>query len=264
MSADARKSYEEWNAYRRASVSGPRGDLALIGLHEIRERNTAVEGVPGLWSPLAPGVLGLALTAGSEDRVEVDGRGLDGTIKLTADREVVRFTDRLTAQATWQPGSDHLLAIWDAEKAEVGSFERIEVYPFDPAWVIEAEFVPADEERRVDFSHVSDRDGHSRSHESPGDFRFVFEGRERVLKPFDSDGSLIVVFGDATNGKETYGMGRMVAAKLGEDGKATLDFNQAFLPPCAFSPHFNCPLPPAGNRLPFGIKAGERSVLHRG
>lgn len=263
MSGAGLEAFEEGARARRRSVVSPRGDLALIGLHEIKERMTRIEGIPGLWSPLAPGFQGLALTAEPSDGIAVDGRPLDGTIKLNADREVVGFSDRLTAQATQQPGSDHLLGVWNAEADAVKRFADISAYPYDPSWVIEAEYVQAKDERRVEFSHVSDRDGMARSHVSPGDFRFELGGKPYVLKPFDSEGALIIVFGDATNGEETYGMGRMLAAEFAGGSRAILDFNRAFLPPCAFSPHFNCPLPPAGNRLPFGIRAGERKVLWR-
>jgi uncharacterized protein len=37
-----------------------------------------------------------------------------------------------------------------------------------------------------------------------------------------------------------------------------LDFNRAFLPPCAFGAGYLCPIPPAQNRLPFAVDAGER------
>ncbi|UFS57954.1 DUF1684 domain-containing protein [Subtercola endophyticus] len=46
-------------------------------------------------------------------------------------------------------------------------------------------------------------------------------------------------------------------------GTVTLDFNRAYLPPCAFSYHFNCPMPPAQNRLTVPITAGEKNVLAR-
>jgi uncharacterized protein (DUF1684 family) len=45
------------------------------------------------------------------------------------------------------------------------------------------------------------------------------------------------------------------------DGSITLDFNRAFLPPCAFSYNYNCPIPPEQNRFPFKVEAGEKNVL---
>jgi uncharacterized protein (DUF1684 family) len=36
-----------------------------------------------------------------------------------------------------------------------------------------------------------------------------------------------------------------------------LDFNRAVNLPCAFTDFATCPLPPAGNHLPFEVTAGE-------
>jgi hypothetical protein len=47
------------------------------------------------------------------------------------------------------------------------------------------------------------------------------------------------------------------------DGTITLDFNRAYLPPCAFNYNFNCPMPPVANRFSFAIEAGEKNVLNR-
>jgi uncharacterized protein (DUF1684 family) len=67
------------------------------------------------------------------------------------------------------------------------------------------------------------------------------------------------VFGDRTNGKETYGGGRFVyTAPPAEDGTVVVDFNRAYNPPCVFSPYATCPLPWPANRLPVRIEAGER------
>ena len=72
-------------------------------------------------------------------------------------------------------------------------------------------------------------------------------------------GRLWLVFGDETNGGETYGGGRfLVTGPVQPDGRVEVDFNLAYNPPCVFSPYATCPLPPDGNRLPLRIEAGER------
>ena len=42
-------------------------------------------------------------------------------------------------------------------------------------------------------------------------------------------------------------------------GRVTLDFNQSYNPPCAFTSFASCPLPPAQNRLDLAIDAGEKA-----
>ena len=38
-----------------------------------------------------------------------------------------------------------------------------------------------------------------------------------------------------------------------------MDFNQAYNPPCSFSPYTTCPLPPKENRLTVPIPVGEKA-----
>jgi uncharacterized protein (DUF1684 family) len=77
-------------------------------------------------------------------------------------------------------------------------------------------------------------------------------------------GGAFLSFLDATSGKESYGGGRYLldtikGADLGrEGGRVVLDFNFAYQPSCAYSSDWVCPLPPASNRLPAPVRAGER------
>lgn len=67
------------------------------------------------------------------------------------------------------------------------------------------------------------------------------------------------MFGDQTNGKTTYSGGRfLVIAAPGPDEEYVLDFNQAYNPPCVFTPYATCPLPAPENQLTTAIEAGER------
>ena len=88
------------------------------------------------------------------------------------------------------------------------------------------------------------------------------DGIQYLLDAFDDDGTLILVFGDLTNGLESYSAGRflLVSPDPGSD-EITLNFNHAFVPPCGFSIHYNCPLPPPQNRIQKAIRAGERNSL---
>ena len=75
------------------------------------------------------------------------------------------------------------------------------------------------------------------------------------------DGRLFLVFGDKTNGKETYGGGRFLYTDPPQNGRVELDFNRAYNPPCVFSHYATCPLPPPGNKLPLPILAGEKKFV---
>jgi uncharacterized protein len=66
-----------------------------------------------------------------------------------------------------------------------------------------------------------------------------------------------VLFRDATSGSDTYPLGRYIDPIRLPDGRYLLDFNAAYNPACAFSDHYNCPIPPRGNTLGVAIRAGE-------
>ncbi|MBD3922734.1 DUF1684 domain-containing protein [Paenibacillus sp. PR3] len=253
---------EEWRAYRHQSVIGPQGDLALILLQNIQEP-TRIDGIPGLWAPRTSASNGLLLTASISDGITVDGRPVEGTVTLESDVSVVQFSDTLSAMATEQPGSEHLLAVWDIQIEPVQSFDSISTYPYDPQWIIEGTYVAGEQGQTASFAHIADQEGSLRHHQSPGEIQFEVDGVPCRMTPFASGESLIIIFGDLTNGQETYGLGRMLLVTVNTDGTAVLDFNRAFLPSCAFSHHFNCPIPPRQNRLPFEVKAGEKQVVHR-
>ena len=96
---------------------------------------------------------------------------------------------------------------------------------------------------------------------TPGVVELDIGGRAHRLAALESEaGRLWLVFGDETNGTETYGGGRfLVTGPVQPDGSVEVDFNLAYNPPCVFSPYATCPLPPDGNRLPVRIEAGERA-----
>jgi Protein of unknown function (DUF1684) len=47
------------------------------------------------------------------------------------------------------------------------------------------------------------------------------------------------------------------------DGRVVLDFNRATNLPCAYTDLATCPLPPAENRLPIAVEAGEKTPYAR-
>jgi hypothetical protein len=80
----------------------------------------------------------------------------------------------------------------------------------------------------------------------------------RLLEPGVGEHDLAVFFRDATTGRESYGVGRYVDPVALPDGRYVLDFNVAYNPACAYSEHYNCPIPPRANQLSVAIRAGEK------
>ena len=70
--------------------------------------------------------------------------------------------------------------------------------------------------------------------------------------------SLSTFFLDELSGKETYGVGRYIDIDVkGLPKTLTIDFNRAYNPNCARSPHYNCPL--ATDKIPVALRAGEKT-----
>jgi uncharacterized protein (DUF1684 family) len=105
--------------------------------------------------------------------------------------------------------------------------------------------------------------GNQRRATRVGWFDFLAGGRTlrleavRLLEPGVGEEDLGIFFRDATTGKESYALGRYVDVKKLENGRYLLDFNFSYNPACAFSDHYNCPIPPRANVLPVAITAGE-------
>ena len=96
--------------------------------------------------------------------------------------------------------------------------------------------------------------------EIEGEVVFTVDGVEYRLQPSGSpEEGFFLVFGDRTNGDETYGGGRFLYTDaVAEDGTLVVDFNRSYCPPCVFTPWATCPLPPPENKLAVRIEAGEK------
>ncbi len=103
-------------------------------------------------------------------------------------------------------------------------------------------------------------------YEAPGEIHFRLDGQDLTLTAFNghAPGTLSVLFTDATSGKTTYAANRsLTVGAPGLDGTVLLDFNRAVNLPCAYTDLATCPLPPAENRLPVAIEAGEQTPVER-
>jgi len=155
-------------------------------------------------------------------------------------------------------GGKHALRLFDMKAKTLREFKGIDYYPMDPAWRINARFEAYAEPRTVEVSTAIST---TEKVTVPGEFHFEVGGQSYTLQPMSHAGveELYLLFGDRTNGKGSYGGGRFLEVPAPKEGKAILDFNRAYNPPCYFTDFATCPLPWKGNRLPVPVAAGEKA-----
>lgn len=140
---------------------------------------------------------------------------------------------------------------------DVESFLPLPYFPIDESYAVPAQLRPAEE--RVTLQMPTST-GTLRSVQRIGKLEFTLRGQRLTLSAFLERGQqeLFVPFSDLTSGTETYQAGRYMNLAPTPTGVYVVDFNIAYNPYCYYNPEFECPLPPAENRLRVPIRAGER------
>ncbi len=130
-------------------------------------------------------------------------------------------------------------------------------YDVDPAYHVQATFVPYPPGKKVPIVNVLDE---LSDEPSPGYVEFKLHGQTQRLDVVGDGEGLFMIFRDETAGKGTYKPGRFlyVEKKPAPNTPFRLDLNRAYNPPCAFSEFTTCPLPPEQNILKVKVEAGER------
>lgn len=247
-----------WRAARLSSVNAPDGPAALTRTVWLDDHPELVFGIPGRWSREGDAV---RVQLAASETAEIDGHPRAGSFLA----EPVSETNRThlsfpgtTVEVTRRAG---LLGLRLFDHDRAGSVERIDAFAPSPCWRVEGDFaaLPAGTSQAYDFAVG----GSTRDLEAPGVVSLALGGSVYETMPFRDGDKLVLVFSDATTGTETKGPCRFVeldAPPLAENGRVVVDFNRAYLPPCAFSDEFNCPLPPRGHRFATPITAGEIDV----
>ena len=247
---------------RNLAAVQPEGPLALTNTQWV-DMEQIIWGVPGVWAPRGDGGSGLLVKADASDGVVVDGVAVEGeTVVRGKDDEspsTVVFSESVSGHVIAAEGA-YALRVWDSQSEGIANFGGIDAFPYSPEWVITGTWTEIPGGKSVGFEHLKE-EGVARDEVVPGEIRFSHDGQDYNIAAFKAGRALQLVFADATNGDSTYSVGRFLFLAPHPDGSITLDFNYAILPPCAFSYAFNCPLPPAQNRFPFAIEAGEKNVL---
>lgn len=248
-----------WRAARDAELADPHGWLSLTGLHWLTADAAPYDDLPGRWWA---GPDGIHVDPAGAAGLTLDGAALRGpTVVWTAAGGAagdLRDGDRVLETIGRGP-LDQGIRVRDPHAPAVTAFDGIPHFPHDPVWVLTGVFEPAADGTVEEAGSVAGRVRHRR--DVAGHVRFTRDGAEHVLQAAGG-GQPAIWFRDASNGRETAAF-RVLVVDPRPDGTVVLDLNRAENAPCAFSDHGTCPLPPAGNTLPFPVLAGERRPAGR-
>ena len=271
--ADWRASVEAWHRKRVERLRQPDSWLTLVGLFPLHEGDNTMGSAPDndmVLEKKFPAHLGVVdrkgetfhFTPAEEVTFTLDGRDLDGPVELAPDTSGHPTIVRHGAFGFYviQRGDRFFVRAKDNDNPLRASFHGIERFPVDPSWRITARWVAYERPRSLEIPNVL---GQLSEEPLYGEIVFTHEGQTIHLYATGDPGSgeqLSLIFGDTTNGEETYGGGRFLDIDPPRpDGTIVVDFNLAYDPPCVFTPYATCPLPPPENVLPFAVTAGEKT-----
>ncbi|QMU27317.1 DUF1684 domain-containing protein [Adhaeribacter radiodurans] len=152
------------------------------------------------------------------------------------------------------------------EEAARATFDSLTYFPINRKFQVDADY---EKLPNPDTIKIPMTTGNSEAYLRFAKAHFNLEGQRVVLTLFlkanAEDSTFFVPFTDRTNGTDTYEGGRFMDIPKPASGEKliTLDFNKAYNPFCVFNYNYSCPIPPAENRLPIAVPAGEKSYAKK-
>jgi uncharacterized protein (DUF1684 family) len=270
------RDLELWRSQRVADLTRPDGWTSVVGLHWIDPGAHYIGSSAGNGITLTVGPSHLGMIDFSNGRLRfvpekglamtLDGQPLTGATELRADDSptgpsVISFDEGKGLVTVIKRGDRYALRVKHADAASRTGFRGLEYWPASTNWKVQARYVPHPPGKTLPIANII---GTTEEVPNPGALEFERDGKQYRLEALDEgEETLFLVFADRTSGHGSYPAGRFLdAPKPGTDANVTLDFNQAYNPPCAFTAFATCPLPPAENRLDLRVDAGEKTYAH--
>ncbi|MGN6030552.1 MAG: DUF1684 domain-containing protein [Thermomicrobiales bacterium] len=256
------QEWRDWHAQHEARIGDQHGFLAVTSMNWLTETPQRFPDAPGAWSSDAAGV---HVTLAEGETILVDDQPVSGS------HDFGSIAERGGVNARWQDGDKEVVL----ELAHRGGFDILRprhpdaplvtayrgtpAYEPRPEWAVTGRFVPFATPRATEVGSAVE--GINHVYEAPGRVEFEIAGQPMALTVFGSGQGTgyNVLFTDETSGATTWPANRSLHLGLpAEDGTLVVDFNRATNLPCAYTDLATCPLPPAENRLPVAVEAGEK------
>ncbi|MET3896626.1 uncharacterized protein (DUF1684 family) [Devosia sp. UYZn731] len=258
MASDYDATIKDWQAQRIAHLTAEDGWLNVIGRFWLEDGTATVGSSDDNDIVLSAGPARLGSI--TQDQTGVTFQPAEAgaaPIVLKIDpANPPRFSlGSLRLEVTTMDGRN-ALRVRDVDAPERVNFAGLPYFPTDPSWRKTAEWVKLDEPVQMDVDTVA---GIPTTVSITRKAVFTHDGVTYELLPTHGTAAKPqFVLRDLTSKSETYGASRFLYGADLTDDTVVLDFNKAFNPPCAFTVHAVCPLPPPENILPIRIEAGEQ------
>jgi uncharacterized protein len=154
-------------------------------------------------------------------------------------------------------------------ESERKKFKGLKYYPIDLAYRVNARFVKTENPVLFKMKTTTDRlpnyTKYAEVHFTLGgvDYKLEVYQTPELMKVKGYEDYLFIPFTDATNGDETYEVGRYLEMRIPDGEDVVLDFNLSYSPYCSYNSKYSCPIPPEVNHIPVSIKAGEKKYTDK-
>jgi uncharacterized protein (DUF1684 family) len=279
--ASWRQQLATWRSQREHELAAPDGWLTLVGLEWLKPGvnsfGAAQDNLVKIRAQ-APPHFGLLTVSGSTVQLLSPTGGFPADLKIDgapAREGPLSADDTKPSTLTWHGltmvvlprGGRFALRIKDADSPTRTGFHGLHWYAPDERFRVTAKWIPFTPPHVEKIPTII---GTTLNMPAPGIAEFNLNGKTLRLEPVIEGGEqdqLFFILRDTTSRATTYEAARFLHTGLpshgvAEPGTLTLDFNELYNPPCAYTPYATCPLPPEQNRLSIAIEAGEQRYSH--
>ena len=258
-SADYPAKLDAWKALRLKNLKAPNGWLNIIGRWWLEPGTVSLGTAPDNDLVLSAGPAKLGTVTQDDNGVTFAPANGDAPVHITPNKQhPPQFTvDGLLIEITTLNG-ENAIRIRDTHSSEPDKLAPIEYFPANPDLRIVADWVPYAQPKQLTVGTTKDIDT-----DVVATHKAVFSiggQRYELIATHGTPQSPQFVIKDLTSRDSTYPASRFVYGEDVTDTTIVLDFNKAINPPCAFTEHAVCPLPPPENILPIRIEAGEKRL----
>jgi hypothetical protein len=258
--ADYAAVFEAWRKIRLEKLTAADGWLNIVGRYWLEAGTVSVGSAPENDIVLSAGPARLGkLTQAEDDTVTFEPADGGAAIHVVPDKKHPPqfMVGPLLLEITSLNG-ENALRVRDTLSTAPAELGPIASFPLKPEWRIVADWVRFDapQAKAIDTTKNIPTEVEV-THQAV----FTHDGkRYALLATHGTAESPQFVIRDETSKDSTYPASRFVYGEDVTNKTIVLDFNKAINPPCAFTEHAVCPLPPPENILPFRIEAGEKRL----